>query len=778
MANPKDSTLATSTIANVADRYEASIFHDRVQTSDFKAFMRAIIRRRRLIALTFLFFVVVTAIIVFNLRPVYTSTTSLMLSSNSLTLADTESVLPSITVDTATLLSQIEVIQSRDLIARVVDKLELVEDPEFNRALRPPKWYESLFDLRGHLSNINPRHYISAKYHGYVPEIIWSWLDGLTQRADSDEVEGEDNNAEQEKWGVVGAVTENLSVEHVKDSWIIDVAFESHFPEKAALIASTIADQYLVNQLEAKLDATQRAMGWLTDRLAVLETELEEKESEVEAFRASLAAGAGRASEEVLIQQLTELSSELVVARAERSSAEARFRRVRDLLGNERLAAASGVITSPLMVSLREQLALLKRESAELSSTYGPRHPNIVNIQAEIDDIQTAIATEIEKVVENQRTELEVAQIRESAIESSLEALEERASVLDQESVKLRQLEREAEASRSTYETFLENFKETQEREKIEDPDARLVAHAIVPSVPSFPARSRAIFLSGVVGIAAGVLLVFILELLDNRFRSSEQIRRALGYGTLAAVPRVRGLRKAKDILGYAIKNRTSSMTEAIRGLRTQLVLSNADRLRRVFLFTSSVPGEGKSVTALLFAEEVSRIGKSTIVVDCDLRRPSLSAALDLTKSPGLVEVMRGEAGLNETIYNNDAWSFHILPSRGISSAANDMLSSTSFEKMILELKTRYDVVILDTSPTLATADVSVIGRCADAIVYMVKWDDTTRETVKHGINSLRDVGLDLTGIVLTQVDLRQLAKYGHEQLGSYMGKYKQYQRN
>ena len=394
---------------------------------DLRQLLRTYWRRKWIVLGTAMLFVVVAGLILTQQTNRYTTSASIMLDTRESKVVDVESVLSGLPADTSALMSEIEVIRSTQLIGRVVDKLHLESDPEFNGALRDPHWSAAVFSPET-----------------YLPE---TWLAALGIREASGAVPT--GGTEEANRGlrnrIIGAVQSRLFVQPVQRSLVIEVQFESESARKAALIANTIADQYLVDQLEAKFEATQRATSWLNERLEDLKDQVEASEEAVEQYKASISAGGGR-SADVTEQQLTQINAELIVARTARAEAEARFNQVDTLLQNRGIGAAADVISSPLIQNLRQQLAELRREEAALSTRYGDRHPKMINIRAEIEDTLGAISREVRKVVNNLRTELEVAQTRERTLEESLEELEDRTSDISQSSVQLRQLEREAEA--------------------------------------------------------------------------------------------------------------------------------------------------------------------------------------------------------------------------------------------------------------------------------------------------------------------------------------------
>lgn len=723
---------------------------------DLRALLKTLWRRKWLIVGCTMLVLVATALALTQITRQYTANASIMMNTRENRVVDIESVLSGLPADASGMRSEVEVIQSSQLIVRVVDKLRLDRDPEFNGLLRLPGWREWIV--------------------GEITD-FWSNIDGSVGGESSEReftIVVTEDPRERVLATVTRAIQGRLTVQPVQNSWVIEISFTSEDPEKAALIANTIADQYLVDQLEAKYEATRRATSWLNDRLAELRVEVEASESAVEQFRAQLGAGAGQGAE-LTVQQLAQLNAELILARTSRAEAEARYNQVASLLNAQGVSAAADVISSPLIQTLKQKLAELRREEAELSTQYGDRHPDIINKRAEIADTEVGITSEVQKVVSSLRTEVEVARMREQTLRTGVQELESQSFDDSLASVQLRQLEREAEASRLIYQNFLSRFKETEEQDSIQQADARIISRAEPPGGPSYPRSTLTLVIAGVFGLCMGVAFMFLLERLDNVFRSGTQIEGAFGLPTFGMVPLLKRSRRRRDILDYVLDKPASSIAESIRSLRTALLLSNVDNPPKVISLTSSVPEEGKSMTALLLAETSAKLGKSVILVDCDLRRPNLHQTLELSNEKSLVQLLDRSAEFNEVLQVHARTGIHFIAAQPIAAIAIDLLASKAFSTLIQQLRDHYQLVILDTAPTLAVADAAVIGTQSDSVLYVVRWGRTPREAVASGLRMLRDAGVRAAGVVLTQVDLRRHAQYGHADSGYYYGRYSGY---
>jgi uncharacterized protein involved in exopolysaccharide biosynthesis len=331
-------------------------------------------------------------------------------------------------------------------------------------------------------------------------------------------------------------------------SYIIKVRATSESPELAARIANAYVDAYLTDQLEAKFDATRRASGWLNDHLTELREKVLASERAVQLFKEQH--NLSTSGTTVTSQQLSELNSQLIIAAADRAQKEAAVRELQNLVKvSGAVESARGVAGSPLIQTLRVQEAELLRRQAELSTRYKPEHPTMVNLKAQIDDIHQKILQEANNAVRAAADEATAARAKEASLRTTLNSLTHSTGEQDKAQVQLAELQREAQANKALYEDFLNRFKQTSVQQDIQQADARAVAVATPPSGPSYPNTALYTSVALMVSIFCGILVAFVLELLDNGFRTSDQLEKALGLSTLGMVPAVGMGRKAQDIV-------------------------------------------------------------------------------------------------------------------------------------------------------------------------------------------------------------------------------------
>lgn len=726
------------------------------QIVDLRAMFGALWRRKWLIVMCATVFGGLAALYVSQVTPLYFARAQVMINTRQQMVANVEDVVSALTPNTVAVESEIEVIRSTQLLERVIEKLRLDEVPEFNSTLRSPGPMAALRDWRG-----------------WVPEQIL--LDfGIAQGVEAPP----DPVLEREivRLAVIDSVRGRQSVSRSGESAVYSISFVSEDPRKAALIANTIADQYIVDQLEAKFEATKRASTWLNERVATLRADVDRAESTVEAFREVRAIAEGQGVE-LTSQQLGELNSRIIVAQAERGEAQARYEQMARLVSAGRANSAPEVLASDLIQSLRQKEADVQRRAAELSSRYGDLHPDIVNVRAELRDLRGAISTEINKVVEGLRSSLEVARAREQSLIDSVQRLEQRLLAQSETSLELRALERDASAAREIYENFLARFKETTQQQDFQQADARIISKAEPPLQPFSPRRTLTLMAGGMGGIVLGLALVALLEYLNNTYQSITRLQRETGLPVLASLPKVGRLRQRSDALRYVRDKPNSQLAECVRNLRTAILLSKLDNPPQVIMVTSSTPGEGKSTACMLLAHLSAQLGMTAIIVDCDLRHPTLAGTFGVRGEGGLTSVLDGTSSLADAVHIDPSTGLHVLPTRRAATNAADILASQRFADLLGELRSQYGIVLLDTPPTLAVTDARIVGALADAILYIVRWDVTTREAVVEGVQQLRDVGIAVTGAVVTMVDVDRAGQFAESGYGQY-GRYKSYYKN
>lgn len=524
--------------------------------------------------------------------------------------------------------------------------------------------------------------------------------------------------------------------------------------------------------MESKFEATKKATSWLNDQLADLRSKVSESERAVEIYRNEHGLTQGQSDKGLLIgEQLSEINSQLISAKAQRAEAAARLAQVSRLLNNnEGIETASEVLSSTLIQGLRNQEIELTRKISEMSVELGEKHPKLIQAHAQLDDLKGKIKTEIGKIAAGLRNELNIATARESSLESSLRSSEAKVGSTRKGEVQLRALEREANANKALFETFLNRFKETSTTQSIStEADARVISEAEIPDEPSFPDRKKMLIVIVAVANAIPIGIIFLLEMLHPGLRTPEEIERVLNLPTIALIPR---MRKKLNAFDYILAKPHSALGEAISSLRMSLSLSDPDKEVKTIVITSSLPNEGKSTLALCLGRSAASGGQKVVIIDADFRRPTIEQKLGIdSKSKGLTDlIMSQDSNINleefmyldePSKYKDKVSQLFFMP-KGMAEYVNpvDIFSSQKMNSVMLMLKKNFDLIIFDTPPIMPVTDAKVLGKLVDKTIYVVNWDKTPRHVIKSGLKQLRDSHVSLAGIALQQVDLEQYNVY------------------
>lgn len=710
--------------------------------------VRAFRRRLPLFFITMLLVFSAVAIFTFQSRPVYSTGASVIIDVRETNVVDFGSVLSGLAPDSAVVDTEVEIIRSRSLAEKIVRKLNLVESPEFNPLLQEPGMVDG------------------------VKGSIGSFLGGIFGGDSEPQGQGR-TAAEAEKFEmdlVVSMLLRKTGAYRIGTTYGIQITADSHDPELAAAIANGIADQYLVEQLDAKYEATRRANSWIEDQLSDLRVELNEAESLVEAYRSAsglFATGQTTLNE----QQMTDLNAQLIVQRADLAEREARLNSMRSIAQSGGSAEVSGeALQSPVINELRRQQAEINREKADLENRYLPNHPEIQRINREISNTNTQIQTEVRRIVSNLESEVTISRQRLNSLERNLSSMRSTLAENNRASVRLRELERNAEASRTTYETYLERYKQIDDQEDLAQADARILSLATVPGVPSFPKTSLNLAIGIILGGLFGALMVILVESLNSQISTGEDIETNFKVPFLGNFPQISGAGR-KDPGDYLVNNPMSSYAEALRNLRASLMFADLDSTVKTVAITSSQPDEGKSTLTYGLGRMSAMSGTKTLIIDGDFRRRQLSTnSVGDKPEHGFLEFLFGECSIEEAVMKDEKTDLDILPLTVDRHTPRDVFGSKVFDEMLESLKDAYDLIIFDTGPLLLMAETRVLAGKVDQTVVVARWLKTNRAALKETLSILADFGANVTGIALNRVDMNKYHRqgYGHSGYKSY----------
>lgn len=711
-----------------------------------------VIRRR----LSFIIGVIVVVtgtvmLVTLQLPKKYSSTAELLIRAPEQTLVDLQAFDTSISSNSASIDSQISILRSRDLAGSIVDNLNLMSDPDFNASLE---------------SDETPDVWLRAKA-AFEDMTGTTWFTDVSQEAAGGGVVKE-KTISQQRVMVIDSLLGKIDVRRQELSYVILVTATTKSPEKSAMLANTFADAYLKHQLAWRLDTIRQTDRWLGGQLDVLGEKLIKSEKAVEEFRAEngLLNSSGVTLNE---QQRSDVNAQLVAAKADLAELEARDRRVKQMIaGGEEVDIVAQIMSSNVIIEMKQQQTGLNRKLAEMSNRYGEKHPVMINARAELADLERQIKFEIDRNFDSLENEVLVARSRVKSIERSQTTLQRGGAEDEQSRVVLNGLIREADANRQMFESLLQSSKKSTILSGTDSIEAntRKISPASIPRDPSFPKPKLIGGLSLVISAFLGIGLAFVIESFDNGFKTPLQLEDALGIPNLAAIPNVqkgeRTIRfRSRTLWDYLLLRPMSVFSEGVRTMRSAVEMSDLDNPPKLIALTSSVPDEGKTTTTYCMAVQAARAGLKTLVVDADFRRGALSKQLGKGRKKGLIDVATGRAKLKDVIFTVGKKSgLHVIPSGSRSGNVNDIIGSARFGSLLKALKEEYDLILFDTAPVLLVIDTPLLAAQVDKTILLVAWDKTPQNVVESAFRRLRDFNVDVAGTVLSLLDVREQNRY------------------
>jgi len=690
--------------------------------------------------------VIVALLYLFTAAPLFTSTASMVIDTRKVQLFQQQSVLGDIAIDSATVETQVEILKSENISLAVIRDLHLTEDPEFSGS-----GGGLLGTIMGSITGLFSSSRASSEFE-------------LTRRA-------------------LGRFESNRTVKRLGLTYVMEIGFTSRDPQKAARIANAIADAYIVDQLEAKYQATRRASVWLQDRIKELRTQASAAQKAVVDFKIAnnIVDSGGRLMNE---QQLAEVNSQLVLAHASTAEAKARLDRMNDMLKQEIPDAnVTDALKNDTIVKLRGQYVDMASKESIWSAKYGRDHLAAVNLRTQMAEIKKNIQDELKRIQESYKSDYDIAMTREEAIKSSLANVVSESQLTNQAQIQLRELESNAQSYQAMYDNFLQRYMESVQQQSFPITEARVISAATTSLVKSYPKTLIILAMALLGGLVLSFGAAVARELTDKVFRTTTQIEEQLGVNCITILPALGAASESAlggklarkknnpqiDLLRYVVDNPLSRFSEAVRSLKVAVDLNSIVRENRVLAVTSTLPNEGKSTLSTNLAQLIAHSGARVILIDADLRNPSLSRALRPDAKGGLVDVVGHKAQLDDVITLDPQTGLAVL-SAGTTSKllhTNEILASKAMCDLVVRLRSHYDYVVLDMPPMAPVVDVRVTSQFVDSYVFVVEWGKTKIDVVRHNLRSAPEIQDKLLGIVLNKADTKRLARYE-----SYHGRY------
>ena len=588
----------------------------------------------------------------------------------------------------------------------------------------------------------------------------------------------------------------NLKVTLAPNTHIVEVHFRSPDKDLAATVVNTLMSTYTENNFKSRFDSTMQASDWLSKQLVDLQMKVETSQERLVRYQKEHEILGIDEKQNITTAKLDELNKALTAAESERMDKESVYRLVQSGDADTIASAASGLEStgggqspSALLEGLRVKQADVKIQAAELSTQFGPSYPKVAQLNGQLKEIDAQILLETRKVAGKIRAQYMTALQRESMLHDALERQKQEANKLNESAIQYSILKRDLESYRTLYEGLMEKMKQAGVSAGLKSNNFRIVDVARVPMSPIEPNIPRNLAFAFMLGLTSGVGLAFMLEGLDNTVRTTEQAQLISGFAPLGMIPlgsrstregpstnrlMIATSREAVELVTQVRPQ--SQMAESYRALRTSLLLSSLGAPPKVIMITSALPQEGKTTTSINCAVVLAQKGIRVLLIDADLRRPSIHKTLGMGPRSGLSNVLTGSATLQQAISRSPMLpNLAVLPAGTPPPNPAELLASTNMRDVLEELRGQYDHIVLDTPPTLSVTDAVVLSPRADAIVLVIRSGQTTKHALRRCRDILMQVNAKVSGVLLNAVDLSSPDYYYYYE---YNGKYSRYYRD
>jgi exopolysaccharide transport family protein len=588
---------------------------------------------------------------------------------------------------------------------------------------------------------------------------------------------------------ILAAFKSNLRVILEPNTRIIDIHFRSPNKELAARVVNTVANTYIEQNFKTRFESTMQASDWLSRQLVDLQMKVETSQEKLVKYQKDHQILGIDDKQNITTAKLDELNKELTAAESERMQKESVYRLAEE--GDSQSAAAvaqsasqnkSSDMSSGLLEKLQEQKSDVQIQIAQLSTQFGPAYPKVAQLNNQIREIDAEIQAEMKKVASRLRGDYLAALQRENMLRAALEEQKQQENKLNESAIEYSFLKRDFETNRTLYEGLLQKLKEAGITAGLRSNNIREVDIARTPAAPAEPNVPRNLGFGLMLGLTTGIGLAFVLEGMDNTVRTPEQAQFISGLPSLGMIPhgsrnnvennpRSLSVASSKEAVELITQSRPQSqMSEAYRALRTSLLLTSVGAPPKVILITSALPQEGKTTTSINTATVLAQKGTRVLLIDADLRRPSIHKTLGIGPRIGLSNVLTGGATLQEATFRSSLLpNLFILPAGTPPPNPAELLASAQMIEILSSLRDHFDHIVVDTPPTLSVTDAVVLSPYADAVVLVIRCGQTTKPALRRSREILMQVNARVSGVLLNAVDLTSPDYYYYYE---YQGKY------
>jgi polysaccharide biosynthesis transport protein len=756
--------LQVSNIKSISESH-VSRSTETVSTADMVDKIVSLLRRRfGILVLIFSLSVICGVVYLYTSPPKFLAQAELLIDTKKTQLFQQQSLAADYPMDSSAVDSQIEVLTSENISTAVIKDLHLTNDAEFV---------------------------------GSKPGVFGSILDYISPTAPPSEFELQERAA--------AAFRGGLLARRIGLTYVIQIGFLSLNPDRAAQIANATADAYIVDQLEAKYQATRRASTWLQERIQELRQQASTAERAVLDFKKAnnIVDTGGRLIGE---QQLAELNSQIVLARAATAESRARLNRISEITKNGLSPDIDNVIRSPdaavadalrneVINKLRSEFLDISNKESVYAARLGREHLVVINLRNQMYEIRKSIFDELKRIEETFKSDYQIAIAREQSIQQSLAEAVAQNQVTNQAQISLKDLDSNAQTYRAMHDNFVQRYMESLQQQSFPYTEARVITHATRPSSKSQPNSRLVMAVASVGGLVLAFGVALLIDVSERGFRTPDQVESELKTSCLAVVPLInvetettpavrdetlnRNNSREIDRTGVlfgVVENPFSRFAEAFRAIKVSIDLFSLSSTMpaKAIGITSTNPAEGKSTIASNLARLISHAGGKAILLDCDLRNPSLSRSLAPDAELGLLDVLSGKRLLKDVVWTDPTTSLAFVPmvAKTRLSHTNEILASAGMKKLVDALREVYNYVLIDLPPLNPVVDVRSTNHIVDSYIFVVEWGQTSFEAVERALTSAPMVYENLLGVVLNKADIEAMRNYSRNAGDAYSNEY------
>jgi len=554
---------------------------------------------------------------------------------------------------------------------------------------------------------------------------------------------------------VISELIGRITIEPEENTQLVLLSVDNPNPEKAMKEVNTLANVYIYHNLEDRRVASRDAFTWLSEQLAILKSKVKQSEMELLKYKEKEDIVTLDRKQKLFEEKISETNESYNKAISKRIELETIIEEIEDLKQTDLIGSLPRIIENPLVQQLKQEQSKLEIELAKISKKYKPKHPKIIMLQSQIDNIDERLTIEVEKIIKSIEVETRISKSNENIIKKNLDGLKHESMRLAKQAIQYGVLKREATSNRELYEVLLHRMKETDISGNTNANNIRVVDKAILPKEPISPKKPRDILIAVIIGLVLGISICIFLDYFDNTIKKEEDIKAYFHETSLGSIP----IGKDFSING---NNELNLINRSYREIKTTLNFYRKEHILNSILITSATPGEGKTTSVQFIGSTFAQTGSKTLIIDADLYNPKLAGLFNINSKLGLSDYFTNNNDVNEIIVETETENLSIIPSGLIPNNPSEIIGSRKMKELIDIVKNDFDIVIIDSPPVSAALEVAILGGYVDGIGFIVKANSITWQVINKSINKINLLKGKIIGVILTSVKHSDKSSYNY----------------